>query len=62
MPGIPLGQETYERKRAGAPDIRYVNRFLEGDPTDQAGGVSHVRRPGLDPRIQIGSGPIRKTY
>ena len=62
MTNIPLGQETYQRKRASEPDIRYVNRYYETDPTDLVNGVAAIRRPGLVARIQVGSGPIRNTY
>lgn len=62
MTKIPLGLETYQRRNGDEPDIRFVNRFLEADPTDQVGGVAALRRPGLRSRIQAGDGPIRRVY
>lgn len=62
MSKIPLGMETYERRRGDEPDIRFVNRFLEADPTDQIGGVAALRRPGLNNRINVGDGPIRRVF
>jgi len=59
---IPIGMETYQRKNASAPDIRFVNRFYEQDPTDQVNGVAAIRRPGLKPRIEVGDGPIRRMF
>lgn len=59
---IPTGTDTYQRRRASEPDIRYVNRFYEKDPTDQVGGVASIRRPGLRPRIEVGDGPIRRVF
>jgi hypothetical protein len=60
MTVVPIGTDTYQRRRASEPDIRYLNRFYEADPTDQVGGVASIRRPGLYPRIEVGNGPIRK--
>lgn len=62
MTKIPLGMETYQRRHGDEPDIRFVNRFLESDPTDQVGGVAALRRPGLLKRIEAGDGPIRRVY
>lgn len=62
MVNIPLGTDTYQRRRASEPDIRYINRFYESDPTDQVGGSASIRRPGLFPRIEAGDGPIRKIF
>lgn len=59
---IPIGTDTYQRKRASEPDIRYINRFYEKDPTDQVNGVASIRRPGLRPRIEVGDGPIRRIF
>lgn len=62
MVDIPFGNETYQRRRADEPDIRFVNRYLEQDPTDQVKGIAALRRPGLLQRIQAGDGPIRRLY
>lgn len=62
MVAIPLGTFTYQRRRASEPEIRYVNRFYETDPTDQVTGAASIRRPGLYPRIRVGDGPIRRTF
>lgn len=62
MTNVPIGMETYQRKRANEPDIRFVNRFYETDPTDQVNGVAAIRRPGLNPRIEVGDGPIRRVF
>jgi hypothetical protein len=59
---IPLGTDTYQRRNADEPDVRYINRFYESDPTDQADGVASIRRPGLKNRIQVGDGPIRRIF
>lgn len=59
---IPFGAETYQRRRADEPDIRFVNRYLEQDPTDQVKGVAALRRPGLSKRIEAGDGPIRRLF
>lgn len=62
MTNIAIGTDTYQRRRASEPDIRYINRFYETDPTDQVNGVASIRRPGLVPRIEVGTGPIRKIF
>lgn len=62
MTNVPIGMETYQRKRASEPDIRFINRFYEKDPTDQVNGVAAIRRPGLNPRIEVGDGPIRRIF
>lgn len=59
---LPLGMETYQRRRGDEPDVRFVNRYLEADPTDQVGGVAALLRPGLYHRLEAGDGPIRRTY
>lgn len=59
---VPLGMMSYQRRNADEPDIRFINRYLEKDPTDQVDGVAAIRRPGLVQRIQAGDGPIRRTY
>lgn len=60
---IPLGENTYKRRRANLPEIRFINRFYEANPTDQVDGVAVIRRPGLDPFLTgLGDGPVRITY
>jgi len=62
MVEIALGSDTYQRRRASEPDIRYINRFYEKDPTDLVTGAASLRRAGLYPRIEVGDGPIRKLF
>jgi hypothetical protein len=62
MTNVPIGLGTYQRRRAAEPDVRYINRFYEQDPTDQVNGSASIRRPGLRPRIQVGDGPIRRIF
>lgn len=62
MPALTIGTDTYKRRSANLPDIRYLNRFYEQNPTDQVKQFASIRRPGLANRIQVGSGPIRRTY
>lgn len=61
MVQIAIGTETYQRRRGDEPDVRYINRYLEADPTDPT-NVASLRRPGLRQRIQMGDGPIRRLF
>lgn len=62
MPTLAMGTDTYRRRNANVPDISYINRFYESNPTDQVNQSASIRRPGLANRLQVGTGPIRTTY
>lgn len=62
MKNIPLGTSDYQRPAARNPDILLENVYFENDPTNQVDGSSLIRRPGLQPLLEVGDGPIRKIY
>ncbi|UZK69599.1 packaged DNA stabilization protein gp10 [Sphingomonas sp. S1-29] len=63
MPAVPLGIQSYERKRSTQPETRLVNLYIEEDKSgaspDQA---MRLQRPGLVKLHAIEGKPIRGLY
>lgn len=62
MPAVPLGLQSYNRKRASQPETRLVNFFLEKEESGASiDEVARLSRPGLTKLIATGK-PIRALY
>jgi hypothetical protein len=62
MTAIPLAIGDYNRRVAAEPYIALRNRFCEENPTLNDQPVAVISRPALKKFIEVGSGPIRKTF
>lgn len=62
MTDIPLAIGDYKRQVAATPYIPLTNRFCETNPTLSETPVSLIARPALKKWIEVGTGPIRKTF
>lgn len=56
MVTIPLGVQAYQRKYAGEPEVKLVNRFLEQNPTNLREHYSLLTRPGSNALTTFASG------
>lgn len=62
MTDIPLAIGDFERVVAAEPYIALHNRYCENNPTLNSTPASLIARPALKKFIEVGTGPIRKTY
>lgn len=62
MVAVPLGRSDWRRSVAKEPELRFVNRYFETNPADQASQSALISRPGLRRFMTVGAGPIRGVY
>jgi len=62
MPAVQLGRSDWRRGVAREPELRFVNRYYETNPADQASQAALISRPGLRRFLAVGNGPIRGVY
>lgn len=62
MVAVPLGRSDWRRNVAREPELRFVNRYYELNPADQASQAALIARPGLRRFLYVGNGPIRGVY
>ncbi|MEG3124788.1 packaged DNA stabilization protein [Sphingomonas sp. GB1N7] len=62
MPAVPLGLQSYDRKRGEQPETRLVNLYLETDESGASPDETYrLQRPGLVSLADF-PGPIRGIY
>lgn len=63
MPAVPLGLQSYERKRSIQPETRLVNLFAEKDESGASPDeLMRLQRPGLVKLHAIAGKPIRGLF
>lgn len=66
MTTVPMGQGAYKRDYAGSPEIKLLNRFVEGSPTNLKEQTALLARPGTNQVVSAAAdtstGHIRRTY
>jgi hypothetical protein len=59
---VPLGSDTWIRKRADEPSTPLINRYFEQNPTNTEDQVGLIERPALIPFASAGQGPGRRLF
>jgi hypothetical protein len=62
MSAIDLARGDYSRRVAAEPYIALKNRFCEANPALTDDPITIIARPALKKWIDVGTGPIRKTF
>lgn len=62
MVTVPLGLSAYNRRYAGEPEIRLVNRYMETAPTNLREHVALIARPGSTVLMNGATGLVRGNF
>ncbi len=62
MPPLPLAGNEQNRKAGALPRLRLRNFYVEPDPSNAVDGLARLQRPGLEPWVTVGLGPINGVF
>lgn len=62
MVKVPLGTDAFKRTFAEEPEVKFVNRFFESNPTNLVDGAALLARPGTTFLVEEGAGFVRANF